>query len=202
MGLCLQLPQLGGMLGSAVRWRKWARGEGGFSSPWEVLCVSSSGSWVSAGAEPAGCCTSSISCQGFQGCAHPGPAPGGSGVALLDSGIWKSGAPQSRQNELDLLLLEHWHSSGLASLLESVTTELAYTFSQMAVLSCGVSLVLNPECLQRFLHEHQVLEVAGFSLQRHTVSCAQARGPAGLLPFTLTWICCSSEGNEGWGFSL
>lgn len=43
------------------------------------------------------------------------------------------------------------------------------------MLSCGVSPVLNPECLQRFLHEHQVLEVAGFSPQRHTELCTGQR---------------------------
>lgn len=38
----------------------------------------------------------------------------------------------------------------------------------MTVLIYGILLVLNHGCVQSFLHEYQVLKVAGFYLQRHS----------------------------------
>lgn len=57
-----------------------------------------------------GCCTfHRFLSRGFQTCAHPSPALRRSEEwheAHLDSGNWKSGVPQSRHNELDLLVIE------------------------------------------------------------------------------------------------
>lgn len=209
MGLCLQLPQLVvGCWESAARYRKWGQEGKSFSAAlWECAVIQEQFLAPECLDEEClgGCCAfHHFLSRGFQCCAHPSPALRRFEEwhkAHLDSGIWKSGVPQSRHNELDLLVIE------ALSFFRFVITfgecqHKTYTFSQMTVLSYGVLLVLIPECLQRFLHEPQVLKVAGFTLQRHVMSCAHDRRPASLLSFVLTLICYSLEGCEHWGFSL
>lgn len=111
MGLCLQLPQLGvGCWESAVRYRKWGQGGRRFSalSGSVLQSRSSCGSWVSGGGVPGRMLhLPPFPFQGVSVLCTPKSCPEGVwGVAHLDSGIWKSGVPQSRHNELDLLLIE------------------------------------------------------------------------------------------------
>lgn len=179
MGLCLQLPQFVVGWESAVRYRKWGQGGRSFSAAlWECAVIQEHFVAPECLHEEGlgGCCTfHRFLSRGFRCCAHPSPAPRRFEEwheAHLDSGIWKSGVPQSRHNELDLLLIE------ALTFFRFVITfgecqQKTYTVSQMTVLSYGVLLVLNPECLWRFLHERQVLKVAGFTLQRHIMSCTE-----------------------------
>lgn len=105
MGLCLQLPQLGWDAGSSSEGEEMSQGGRRFQQPWGgAVCEQL---WLLSVCRSRACRMLHLLhfLSGLSGLCTPRSCPGGFRSGSLDSGIWKSGVPQSRLNELDLLLL-------------------------------------------------------------------------------------------------